>query len=172
MYGADKQRIIVNLTIWGFVAIIAAVIGFMMFGGIGSLFLGIRTGAMLAGFCILVGLIGAGMLVAAMVYALRQSAGSHADRPVERHENAYIISCQILNDRHEPIFDPDMYDEDEYKCFVQVELANGRKVEYETTRAVMGTIGEGMRGTITVQGNWLGQFEMTRPPGWVTGQPN
>lgn len=53
-----------------------------------------------------------------------------------------------------------MFDDNDLRCYVQVEFPNGHKREFETHRVVLGAIGEGMRGTITYQGKWLSKFVM------------
>lgn len=165
MYGSEHQSRITGFVIGGIAAIIVGILGFMFTAMGGGLF-GSQAAAMAtAGFFILCGLGGAGLLVAAAVIGGREAFGSNEGKPVQSAENVYIISTLIPNESHDPIYDPDMYDEEDLRCYVQIEFASGRKQEFETNLAVLSTIGEGMRGTITYQGKWLSSFVMTIQPG-------
>jgi len=160
MYGSEDQKRISTFLIFGIVLIVVGGLGFM-FTALGGGLFGSQASAMAtAGFFILAGLAGAGLLVAAMVIGGKQAFGNNADKPAETANNVYIMSVLILNESHDPIYDPDMYDEEDLRCYVQIEFADGQKREFETNRAVLSTIGEGMRGNISYQGKWLSQFMM------------
>jgi len=164
MYGSEHQKRISNLLIYGFGAIVVGGLGFVFTAMGGGLFTSQAAAVATAGVFFLVALAGGAMLVGAMVVGGKQAFGNDADKAIETANDVYIISLLILNKDQSPIYDPDMFDEDELRCYVQVEFADGRKREFETSLAVMGTIGDGMRGNITYQGKWLSQFVMVPKP--------
>ncbi len=165
MYGSEDQKRISTFIVVGFVLIIVGGIGFLLTGLGGEAIVGQARTLAIAGFFILAGLIGAGLLVAAMVIGGKQAFANNADKPAETAENVYIMSVLILNENQDPIYDPDMYDEDDLRCYVQIEFSDGQKREFETNLAVLSTIGEGMRGNISYQGKWLSQFVMVPQSG-------
>lgn len=164
MDNVGKQTKISRLVFFGIGSIVVAVLGFG-FGGLGAgLFFGSQGSAlMVLGFFILLGLAGVGMLVAALIIGSKEAFGNDNAKPVETQPDVYIMSTMIMTKQHDPVYDPDMFDDNDLRCYVQVEFPSGQKREFETHRVVLAAIGEGMRGTITYQGKWLSKFVMNRP---------
>lgn len=118
---------------------------------------------LLSGLPLGVCLLGAAAGILGLVIGYRAAFGNDADAPVTTAENVYVIASFILDEHGEKIFDPEMFDEDELRCYVQLEFTDGSKKEFRAAKVVFESIGEGQRGTITYQGNWLNQFIAVRP---------
>jgi len=109
------------------------------------------------GLCLL-GAIAAGY---GLYVGYKAAFSNDAESPVLTAEDVYVIACFILDDKGQNVYDPDMFDDDVLKYYVQLEFPNGTKKELNTAVAVYNSIGEGQRGKITYQGNWLSSFEFT-----------
>lgn len=147
------------------------------------LFIGGGLGVVAGGFFTTIGLIsgalgliilgtfiflgGTGTLIYALATGLSFSMGANDKKPEERHEGAYIMNKLVVTRKGEPVYDADMHDPEEIQYLVQVEFANGRKTELKTSPEVFGSIGEGQKGMLLVQGRWINQF-VFRPEAGTT----
>ncbi|MDI9638965.1 DUF2500 family protein [Kamptonema cortianum] len=98
--------------------------------------------------------------IAAFVIGSRTAWQQDSKAPLTRIPNVYVVA-KLAESKDGHVFDLDMHDPSELKYFVQVKFENGESQEYRTSAAVYSSIGEGMRGTIFVQGTWLAAFELS-----------
>ncbi len=94
-----------------------------------------------------------------VVPRLQASTVTIAEQP-----GVYVITKFAINlsDIMEFPFEPDP--SQEYKYYVRLQLANGRRAELRTSEATYFSLGEGMTGTAKIQGDWLGQFTAQQSP--------
>lgn len=114
--------------------------------------------ARVVGFPIGVGLVGVGLCLWALVGGLKFAYGRDDKAQVRVVRGAYIIAA-FIESREGRVFDPEMFAPEDLTYYVHVHLGPGEKAELKTSRAVFDTIGEGLKGTVTFQGKWLGKFE-------------
>lgn len=161
-----KQKLVAGLTIGGGVAFFAGIaLWFVMMGGgaAGLANRGDSTMLMYAGLPIGIAVIGLVVGFVGLFLGFRHAFSDDTKEQVVSLPNVYVMNCLILDKKGDTIFDPGMYDPEELFYYVQLEIAPGIKKEFRTVPEVFGTIGEGMRGTASVQGKWLGQFVPNRP---------
>ncbi len=157
MFGIAEQKKVLWLLLGG--------LGIMSCGCCSGFFVSAgATGNSFAGnlFLILFGMIslfGLGLTIWGGVLAFQNSYGNSATKPMRVEHGVYIMNILILNRDGDHVFDPEMYPPEELKYIVQIALASGQRIELETHPLVVQTMGEGMRGTVTYQGNWLSKFE-------------
>lgn len=135
----------------GVLMIIASIIGFFFFGW-ATILVGSMMGLVLTAFCVLLGLGGLGTVIYALVLGMGSVMQDDSKKQIETHRGAYVISKVVTTDKGEHVFDTEDYDEDELRFYVQLELATGRKLELHSPMQLWGQIGEGMKGTLTLQG--------------------
>lgn len=78
-------------------------------------------------------------------------------------QNVYVIAAFILDSQGAKVFDTDMHEAGDLRYYVQIRLQDQTVKEVETARQVFESMGEGMRGTATVQGRWMSAFVSNRP---------
>lgn len=161
-----KQKLVAGLTIGGGVAFFAGIVlWFVMMGG-GAAAMANRgdpTMLLYAGLPIGIGVLGLVVGFVGLFMGFRQAFSDDSKEPIVDLEGVYVMNCLILDKKGDTIFDPGMYDPEDLFYYIQVEFGNGIKKEFRTTSEVFATIGEGMRGTASVQGKWLGKFVPNRP---------
>ncbi len=132
------------------------------------------AGCFLAGLSIVIGglltlgiilfFAGLGTLVFAVLRGLHHTMGPDSGKPEIVLNDVYIMAMLRVDSKGDMIFDPEAFDPSELKYLVQIQHADGTKIEYRTSPEVFGSMGEGMRGKAIVQGRWLAQFTFV-PPG-------
>ena len=160
----ESQSRIAQLIGFGVVLIVLGLIGFgVMF--VGGVFRAMQTSGkdtnlfVFSSAAAIAVLVGIGMLVAGLVMGGREAFGDNSKQPQQRGGPVYVVACLVMDRQNEPVFDAEMFDEDELRFYVQVKFADGTPKEFETAQDVMGSIGEGMWGYIVYQGKWLNGFE-------------
>lgn len=146
----EKQNLMAGLLMGGVGALIAGI--FLVF-----LALVVRSQVLFALGPTLMG-IGVLVLVGSLVVGYKQ-IGSNAARTPREPVEGRIVAKFAINELGEMLFDNFDYDAQEARFYVKVVYLDGRREEFETARAVFDHCGEGMRGVLTVQGNWLSQFQ-------------
>lgn len=140
-------------------------IGFLMLGG-GAAFL---FGGFVAAFGLLFGaglltglgsfLVFAGLSAAVIGFILGFAhTRDAADGPPRPEQEGRILARYAINQLGEMLFDNFDEDAEEARWYVRVQFLSGAREELECARAVFDQCGEGMRGMLTIQGSWLGQF--------------
>lgn len=104
-------------------------------------------------------LIPAAMVITGIYMGLSEKYGDNSKKPVQVVPDAYIMNIIVTDKSGEYVFNYDMFDPDELTYVIQVAMPGGRREEFETSPYLLEGIGEGMRGTVTFQGNWLSKFE-------------
>jgi len=117
-----------------------------------------KSGLLFFGVGIVVALGGIGMTLAGIVLGLRAAKRPAHSLPVESAEDCRIIARFSMNRQGEMLFDLDPDSTQELRHFVQVLLADGRRAEFKCAPEVFFTCGEGMKGLVEFQGDWLGRF--------------
>jgi hypothetical protein len=135
----------------GVVMIIGSAIGFFFFGW-ATILAGSVFGLVLSALCVLIGLGGLGTVIYALVLGMGTVMQDDSKKPMETHRGAYVISKVVTTTEGEPVFDVDDYDEDDLRFYVQLQLATGKKLELHSPMRLWSQIGEGMKGTMTLQG--------------------
>ncbi len=148
-FGGESK--VAKILMAGILMIIASIIGFVAFGWL-TILAGSALGLFLSGFCVLLGIGGFGTIVYSLVSGMSSALQDDSKKPVERHQGVYVISKVVTMADGEPVFDLEEFDEDELRFYVQIELANGRKTELTVPMMLWNQIGEGMKGTLTLQG--------------------
>lgn len=164
---SDKQKTIGCLTIGGGAMFVFGLVAFFMMvsgGAAAAAKQGNPSMLLLSGLPLGLCLLGAIACGYGLYIGYKAAFSNDAEAPVVESRNAYVIACFVLDNHGEKVYDPDMFDDDEIKHYVQVELADGTKKEFRTAESVYNGIGEGQRGTVTYQGNWLSRFEFTPTP--------
>lgn len=138
----------------GVLMIIGSAIGFFFFGW-ATILAGSVFGLLLSAVAVLVGLAGLGTVIYALVLGMGTVMQDDSKKPIETHRSAYVISKVVTTSEGEPVFDIDDYDEDELRFYVQLQLTTGRKLELHSPMQLWGQIGEGMKGTMTLQGRTM-----------------
>lgn len=144
-----------KVLVWGLFGI------FLFLGGWGLLWIRMFARDMnpLTGLAAPLTVIGIGFVcaVGALIYGLKISRGNPRNSPVRVASGVYVIA-KLAEGKDGPVYDIDVYD-GQVNLLVQVALADGTRLEFNTSREVFDTVGEGLRGKIVYQGRWLGQFE-------------
>ena len=104
------------------------------------------------------GVVGFALCMWALVFGLKIGFGRDDKAPVKVVRGASIIAA-FIDSKEGRVFDPDMFDPADLWYFVHVHLPTGEKLEFKTSESVFSTLGEGLKGTVTYQGKWLGKFE-------------
>ncbi len=103
-----------------------------------------------------------GLLVAggAIVVGIREGRRLTSGKgQVYADPNARIVARFGIDEHGDMITEEWLFDErDEVRFFVKIQHADGRIKEYQCTRETLAMCGEGMRGTATFDGRWLGGF--------------
>ncbi|MCW5938311.1 MAG: hypothetical protein KF884_07830 [Fimbriimonadaceae bacterium] len=102
------------------------------------------AGAVLSGLTFLAGL-GLGL-------ARAKGWGAGQKGPVEHH-GARIAAVLRLNSRQEPIWNEGVFPDEDVRTYVRIIEAGGRSFEVEADPAQLAGLGEGMKGTVTTQGD-------------------
>jgi hypothetical protein len=78
---------------------------------------------------------------------------------VQMLNGCYIVGRYAVNEIGEMVFaDFEDLDHPKAKFFVRIKTADGVDGEYECSRDLIRTIGEGMVGNVQIRGRWLGSF--------------
>lgn len=166
MLSGGSQQKIAKLAFIGGAMMVVGFMGFVVMAVAGALVRG--PGGMIiqvaAGLCVLVFLAGMIMGVVGLMQGLHKVAQDDSKAPVFTSEDVFILTKLILDEKHEAVYDPEMYEPEDLRRYVQVQFANGRKEEFQAPTDVFNSIGEGMRGTITHQGKWISGFQMAVKP--------
>lgn len=111
------------------------------------------------------------MVIVALIYGIREGRRTTSGRrDVRSDPRARIVARFAVDKTGEMILDEWLYDEREgVRFFVKIQHGDGRVKEYECRREVLNMCGEGLWGTATFDGRWLGGFAPTfsPPPGPV-----
>lgn len=84
--------------------------------------------------------------------------------PLERSPGCQILNKIATDKRGSHALDLELYDEDELRLYVKVLFPTGKQKEFRTQRDIYESIGEGMFGTVIIQGDWIGGFEPHQRP--------
>ncbi len=163
MAGSFKEKRVQSLIIKGvgmivFGAIIAVVlVAAGIIGGLASS--SFSTGALaLVSLCTIVVLGGVGLTCYGIYAGYQVSGFGDLKRPPQTLQDVYVIAALIYDERNELVFDPEVRDAEDLRYLVKVGTKAGETFEFDTHADVFGCVGEGMRGDIIFQGNWLNQF--------------
>ncbi|MBL8060269.1 MAG: DUF2500 family protein [Chthonomonas sp.] len=115
-----------------------------------------RTGIPLGVACLGAFLAGANLFK--MWWIPRREATS---RVITDEEGAYVIAKNAFDAHHLMQFPTEH--EEGLKYYVTLQLSDGRKKEFRTSKETYFTMGEGMTGVARIQGDWVGSFVATPP---------
>lgn len=113
----------------------------------------------LSGLPLLLVILGIAFAGIGLLIGASQAFSNDRMAPVQKASAVYVVACIAANELGEHVFEPDMYDPEDIRYYVQVRMADGATREFETAREVVDTLGEGLWGNITYQGRWLSSFE-------------
>ncbi len=162
------QRFVWGMVVGGFLLALGSFIMIIVVVGDGS-FRWVFGGQNLEGHnflaYLMLGLVGVGvlMLVAGLLYGLVSSRSNDAKKPIKKVQGVQIIAMLINNEDDQPIYDVNMYDPHELRCYVQIVMPDGERREFKTDYNLLQNMGEGLTGDITFQGRWLCSFEKRMP---------
>lgn len=159
MNWGGEQKIAKNLAI-GCGLLMVGFLGFLFLGGLGSLAAmgGVRGGAntiAIAVVFMLMALCGLFMIAYQLVTGLRIAMQDDSKQAMETFRGAYVIAKVVTHDTGDPCFGWEEYDPDDLRWYVTFQFVGGRKLELKVPYALWQQIGEGMTGTITVQGRTM-----------------
>lgn len=136
---------------FGLATMVVSFLGFFFFGWLTILGRN-SAGFALSSICVLTGIGGFGTVIYALVKGMGSALQDDSRKPIESFNSAYVISKVVTASDGEPVYDVEEYDEDELRFYVQLELHTGRKIELTAPMMLWNQIGEGMKGTLTLQG--------------------
>lgn len=159
MNWGGEQKIAKGLA-FGCGLLLVGFLGFIFLGGFGTLAFagGLRGGANTLAVAIvfmLMGLIGLFMILYQLISGLRIATQDDTKMPAEVFRGAYVIAKIVTHESGDSVFGWEEYDPDELRWYITFQFVGGRKMELRTPYALWHQIGEGMSGTITVQGRSL-----------------
>lgn len=159
MNWGGEQKIAKGLA-FGCGLLLVGFLGFIFLGGFGTLAFagGLRGGAntiAIAVVFMLMGLIGLFMILYQLIAGLRIATQDDTKMAIELFRGAYVIAKIVTHESGDPVFGWEEYDPDELKWYVTFQFSGGRKMELKTPYALWHQIGEGMSGSVTVQGRTL-----------------
>lgn len=150
----------------GLATMVVSFLAFFLFGWLTVLARN-PAGFLLSSLSVLTGLGGLGMVIYALVKGMGSALQDDSKKPVETFRGAYVISTVVTTSDGEPVFDTEEYDEEDLRFYVQLELHTGRKIELTAPMMLWNQIGEGMKGTITLQGksmtSWVPEIGRQSP---------
>jgi hypothetical protein len=136
----------------------AGVIVFLF--GLWLLTFGALTGQLLLPVSVMV--LGFGMLLYGLVLGIRTAYADDTKKEVTMHSDVYIVARIMETTDHELVVDPEMYPEEQIVRLVQVRFPDGKVRELKTEPEVFEFTGEGMSGTVHIQGGSLVAFQWDR----------
>lgn len=155
--GERPQNLIAGLVIGGFVLTIGAAILFVVLTVLSSLHqFPEQLGVLIPVVLFTLGVLSFAFAVGA---GWKNVGFKDSSQPIAIEPNSYIVACFILNNKNDPVYDPDMFEPDEITYFVQIVFRNGDKHELTTSPEVFATLGEGLVGKVHFQGRKLLNFE-------------
>lgn len=114
------------------------------------------------GVIAIVGLVAGLVLIGiGIAMGMRRVTQRH-DGVARRASGAYIVSVVCEDRSGMPVLDPEQFDEDDVRYFARVRFPEGHVDEFKVAHPVLGTMGEGMTGTVAFVGDRLVQFEQER----------
>lgn len=164
---ASKQKRIAYLVGGGAVLFfVGLVFWFLMIGGgaAAAAKQGDPSMMLLSGLPLGITVIGLFMAFAGLVIGWKSAFSDDSKRPLTDVENIYIIAAFILDRKGDKVFEPEMYEPDDIRHYVQIRFPDGTAQEVQTAPELFALIGEGMKGTATIQGRWMSAFVPNRPP--------
>lgn len=143
----------------GIVLIIGGGIGFVaMLLGSAIIGIGGLAAAGLFGVCLLVGI----FMVGGTVFSgLMENKKLGTATTVTTIQDCTVQARFAINELGEMLFSD--FDPEFVKLYVRLKPPTGRVLELKTAMPTWESAPEGVKGTATVQGDWLGKFEMVRP---------
>jgi len=103
-------------------------------------------------------LLGLLLFLGALIYGIREGKKT-TGKGALLDPGARVIARYAIDRQGEMITEEWLFDElDGLKFYVKLELSGGLIKEFQCHRQVYGYCGEGMRGSATFNGNWLGGF--------------
>ena len=114
--------------------------------------------ALLFGFGPFLIFIGMCMGIGGLVMGFRHNRNMESG-PTQAPIEGRVLARYAINGIGEMIFDNYDYDAEDARFYVKIHFLGGRREEYECARPVFDQCGEGMRGLVTIRGNWLSMFE-------------
>lgn len=146
----DSEELTPIVSMIGFGVLLTLVGGFLTFVGFlsGMMWLGIALGAG--------GLI---LLIVGVYKGVGMGIRDDSSQPLVRHTNAQIMNCLVYTKGNEQVFDRDLFDPEELQYIVQILHSDGRRKEYQSGPMTFDTLGEGMKGTLILQGRTVVGFE-------------
>lgn len=154
----DDKRISNFLAIGIVMALIGG--GGMLFMMVGTLVFGAAAAAA-SGILGLIMVIGIGFVCYALFSGLSENKKLGSATTVNVIPDCTIIARFAVNQIGEMVFSD--FDPEFAKLYVKIQPPNGRPVELKTSMPTWESALEGARGTASVQGDWLGKFEVQRP---------
>jgi hypothetical protein len=146
----SKERLIMVLLLGGVGLVLVGIFQFFF----GIVLMGL-WGFILGPILVVLGL---AALTTGLAIGLGHNRAGKSAAGIRPQEEARVIARYAINDIGEMIFDNFDYDAPGARFYVRLQYLDGKREELETARAVFDQCGEGMRGLLTVQGNWLSQF--------------
>ncbi len=137
----------------------------MMLYGMISLILGVLI-SMVSFLAGQMGLLGIGLLMifgggGSVVGAIVMGLSHHSKmttRSYRPEQEGRVMARYAINQLGEMLFDNFDYDAERARYYVKVKFLDGTTEELESSREVFDTAGEGMKGMLLMQGNWLSRF--------------
>jgi hypothetical protein len=142
------------------IGIICFMTGLLMSMVIGGMFF-----AVLPGIGMGLGVLGLAITLFAILFGLKKESSSYSKTPV-RVPNCKITARFFINRNGEELFNESYLLEDEAppKYYIRLQTQEGKSWELKCHAETWRFCGEGMKGTATIQGDWLGRFEPEQSP--------
>jgi hypothetical protein len=135
--------------------------GIIVFGfGLWLLTLGALTGQLFIPVSVLA--LGFGTLLYGLILGIRTAYADDSKKEVTMHADVYIVARIMETTKHEVVVDPEMYPEEQLVRLVQIRFPDGNVRELTAEPEVFKFTGEGMSGTVHVQGGSLVAFQWDR----------
>lgn len=168
MIDPGRESRVAKLLIWGGALAAVGFVAFVVLAVAGALAAnsprsGDRSISAVAGIPFMVFAIGVILLGSGMWQLWSGSKSKAKETTITESPGAWIIS-KFAIDRNGLMqfpadLDDDLVQDQGFKLYVRVEFPDGRRGEFRTSLFTYQTIGEGMKGTVRTQGDWLGEFK-------------
>lgn len=162
MIDREKERRSAILIVIGLMLAIAGfvmlVMGFLA-SPVASAFGQAKAAGTMIAVWFLMMVVGIGMVVVPLLSGYRKGAKLSRDKVVRTESDVRIMSRYAYDREQIMQFPTDPDPNLPYKYYVLVQFASGQQYEFRTNLGNYFTCGEGLKGTIQYQGDWLGSFQ-------------